>query len=247
MADTVVSFPDLPEVEQKLPTGISSAPVVSESFISAVPIVPLSALSTHQAPVSSSNHKFNLQLLGVGADGLFSVVGNTKPFMDNFKAHGGRWDRDQFCWRFEAKYQDEVATLVRNINSGSIVPEKFVASKNKPRTQYQGNTVAVAVSTPAPGAVTGSLADIFPVVTRGVGNFQVITYEGVFLPKVGMSVTIRVGDKSESFPIVKVGNTGKNVDSAYITTPKGLSELVVVKGHWVIHGMLQKHSVHFNA
>ena len=244
MADTVVSFPDLPEVEQKLPTGISSTPVVSESFISAVPIVPLSALSTHQAPASPS--KFNLQLLGVGGDGFFSVVGNTKPFIDNFKAHGGRWDRDQFCWRFEAKYQNEVTTLVHNINSGAIIPEKFVAFKNKPRTVHQGSVIAPS-ATPVSATVTGSLADIFPVINRGVGNFQIITYEGVFLPKVGMSVTIRVGDKSESFPIVKVGTTGKNVDSAYITTPKGLSELVVVKGHWVIHGMLQKHSVHFNA
>ena len=223
MSDSVASFPEVPEVEQKLP------------------IVPLASLTSS---VSVSSTGFNLRMLGVGSDGLVSVTGNTRPFINNFKTLGGHWQKEQSAWKFESKHEGEVRTLVDAINSGKVQPEKFTPYKNKFKKTLE-NSIFATTSTQS--SSTSSVSSMLPSTGPSL-DYQLITYTSVFVPRVGMTVEISVRDLKEEFPVVKVGKTGSNVDHALITAKDGkVSELVVMKGHWVVNGMLQEHRVFFKS
>ena len=255
MSDAVASFPDVADVQQKLPS--SDLPSLVPSLT--MPIVPLSVATGTNGNASgtagTSGVNYNLQLSAVGADGFINLTGVTKPFSNNFKTLGGRWNKEQMCWKFEPKYESEVKTLIQAINNGTVAPEKFTPFKNKPKRNYESNSVPLYPQGSISGHMSnggikpasgGGLASMLPTLPQSSSDFQVITYNNVFIPRVGMVASIKLGDQVEDFPVVKVGTTGTNVDHAVISLKDGkMSELVVLKGHWQVNAMTVQHRVYF--
>ena len=231
MSDSVASFPDVPEVQQKLPTAV-------------VPIVTLSSLTAFTGNLRAGSAGSNVHLSTVVTDGFISVTGNTRPFINNFKTLGGHWNKDQSAWKFESKYEGEVNTLVQGINGGKVQPEKFTPYKNK--FKKTGEQSIFSTSQTGNGTVGGGISSMLPTLSSPSLDYQVITYSNIYLPRVGMTVSITVGNQTEEFQVIKVGNTGPNVDHALISIKGGkVSELVVMKGHWAVNGMLEQHRVFF--
>lgn len=237
MADAVVSFPDVGDVQQKLPSGNGESSAVTASSI------PLSVLTQQAQP------NFNIQMSSVGGDGMFNVTGATKPFKSSFKSLGGNWDNQFYCWKFDAKYESQVKDLISAINSGKVQPEGTSSfNKNKYKKQHGGQpqTTTQTVTSGIFGS-SGDIAGSLPVIQNKSNNdFQTITYNKVFCPRVGMFANIKRGNLTEKFQVTKVGQTGINVDSAYINTSNGVTELVVIKGHWRVNGLLTSHNVFFS-
>lgn len=233
MSFTVASFPSVEEVQQNLPSNDSM-------------IVPLSVGATN----GNYNTNYNLQLSAVGSDGFVNLTGVTRPFSVNLKTLGGTFNRELACWKFEAKHESEVRTLMQAITEGKITPEKFnYVGKKFVKKEYTPNFSQTSPQTPSVGFVlptTGGNGGFkLPNIQTGGGDFQVITYSGVYIPRVGMTANVKVNDKILSYPVVKVGHTGSNVDQAIITTENGQSELVVIKGYWKVNGLLERHTVLF--
>jgi len=248
MADSVASFPDIADVQQKLPVGNGESGVVT----SVVPIIPISAIA-----VTTPTMDYNLSISNVGADGMFNVTGITRPFSNNLKSLGGQWNKEFFCWKFESKYKEHVEDLIKSITSGKVQPEKMSTYKYKNKKNFvtpipnsnrlPSSSGSTNFSSVSPLSVpSGSIAANLPTLpNKDSDNFQTITYSNVYVPKAGMFANIKMGENTERFQVTKVGTTGTNVDHAYINTPNGTSELIVVKGHWKVNGLMEYHNVYF--
>lgn len=249
MSDSVASFPDVADVQQKLPDGISETisqvrdiNTVHVPTVSVVPIVPVTTFGS--SPVQHVEASYNLVVSS--ANGLVTVVGNSRPFRNNFYAIGGRWDKGESRWKFDAKHEVEVKTLVEAIGKGTVLPEKFVPFKykkqnNSEKSLLQGSSLQSNLT-----SASGGISSMLPTLPNSSPDYQTITYPTVYLPRVGMIASITVGKQAEEFSVIKVGTTGTNVDHALIALNGGkASELVVIKGHWVVNGMLEQHRVFF--
>ena len=254
MSDSVANFPDVPDVQQKLPSVDPVSSNTTHSFI--VPIVPLVSNSTFNGTKLNNNSSFNLQVSAMGGNGHFSVKGNTRPFLNNFKNLGGNWHKDISCWRFENSYFSEVTKFVAGVNDGTIKPERMVTTNNYKNKNRNNNTFTANTTSFVGGAGGfGNSDQTFPSLptinggqNQGQSNsdFQTVVYTGMFRPKVGMNASVKVKDQTKTFPVVEVKSSGQFVDSAKIDSGNGnLSELVIAKGKWMVWGLNEIHSVYF--
>jgi hypothetical protein len=220
-------LPSVAEPQQSLPSVQGS-----------VPLVPQSQVFNGQASTGIT--------IEPAVGGFFNVRGYaTKPFRENFKKLGGRWNMLHHVWSFEVANLQYVKDLVDGILKGTVTPDPIVERPkggNRPNNQSTGNNTGVQ-SLPGLGQ-----KQELNLPTIGVSDrFQTVSWK-IFVPLPGMQAKVQVDKVTGVYTVVSV-NGSRNEGYTTIVTNSSRTEntqLEVANGHWQVRGYAPKHSIRFD-
>jgi len=184
---------------------------------------------------SPNNHpEYGNALLKIAnySEKSFVIYGDenvSKSHAGSFKALGGTFNGrlkqvGEFPggpgWIFSFKFQNQAYDFVNKVNSGAIATQQTVP-------QQGPQTVLPQVTVPMKNSV-----------------FQTVRWK-VFLPKVGMIVTIKADGNQLVGTVVQTETHRDIVDTCYIVVNQNTSKLVITNGRWQVLGYMVDHSVYF--
>lgn len=161
----------------------------------------------------------------------FIVYGEaTKQYIGQLKEMGGRFNKnlkerpdEKFeggaGWIFRMNRKEEVQNFVDRINSGEYDPNAL------PELGGNGNLPAVKVPTEK--------------------VYQTLRFK-VYLPKVGMKVTLKVGGQEREGEVLRTETNNDIVDTVYLKFGENETLGVIARQKWQIWGYDPKHSLFFH-
>jgi hypothetical protein len=219
-----------------VPMNIHHLPQPSPT-VATLPVDPYAASPTDDTPTSP------VETAGVTAqygtlnaanysDKVFVVFGEaTKIHKDSLKALGGKFNGKLKprpdtgfpggpAWMFMFERQSPVMEFVNKVNNGTVPTQR-------------------TVPTQGPQAALPNVA--VPVKNE---KFQTVRWK-VFIPKEGMSVTIKANGSQLNGTVIQTETHRDVVDTCYILVGETTSKLVICNGGWQVLGYMVDHTVFF--
>lgn len=172
-----------------------------------------------------------------------AVFGDTKPWKENLKSMGGKYNGSLKPygqdsppvpgWIFGKAKEDELNQFVQQALSGQIQPTPFTgyASGN-----YAGRNQAPAQTGARTRVAAGPSA-----------KFQTIIYKNIALPYVGQGVTLTIpGDSERMLEVTEVYNNGNMIDVIALRDGDATVTGAVTAGRWEIIDFGAEHTLTFH-
>lgn len=214
-------------------------PVNFQNTPNAVATLPIDPYA-NSPPNSPNNHNMKappgaqygtLNVAGY-SDKVFVVFGeSTKIHKDSIKALGGKFNgklqakpESGFpggpAWMFLHERKEPVMEFINKVNKGTVPTQR-----NIPTQGPQDNLPSVMV----------------PVKNN---KYQTVRWK-VFLPKEGMTVTVKANGTQIIGTVLQTETHRDIVDTCYIMVGETTSKLVICNGSWQVHGYMVDHTVFF--
>jgi hypothetical protein len=197
-------------------------------------------------------------------DKSIAVFGDTKPWTQNLKELGGRYNpnlRGGHGWIFSKSKEGQVLQFIDDANAGLIAPlpvqprSPSLAVAYPPQPIRSNQSVQLvrspvqSIRSPVQMLPSQVTTVSFPNSFVGADNlnYQIIIYT-VVLPVVNQLVDIQVGDQMVNYQVMEIEKQNAPFDSiaiAPIDNPNQLSRAVIINGQWKVEGMEQEHSLLF--
>lgn len=203
------------------------------------------------------------------SDKSIAVFGNTKPWTQNLKELGGRYNPNLTGgngWIFPKTKETALRRFIDQANTGRITPLPIqprspslaVAYAPQPIHSMRPSVQPVQPVQPVPSPAVRSIVQTlpseptsiaFPNMFVGADNlmYQIIVYT-VVSPMINQLVDIQVGEYVLPYQVVAIEKQQAPFDSITIAPMDNLEQLsraVIINGQWKIDGMTDEHSMIF--
>ena len=204
-------------------------------------------------------------------DKSIAVFGDTKPWLSNLKALGGRFNKNlngNPGWIFQRSKEPDLMQFISQANAGQIRPSPQVFtqpnySSTTPVMYPVGSIASSQIGTPSP--IIPNPVEIQPAQPAMVNypnlftaadglQYQIILYTAP-MPSLGQRVTLALQESEFEYQVLQIESTNLPIDSIIIgpvtednstADNSQLSRAIITKGEWKIHGFQQDHSLTFH-
>lgn len=231
----MATVPEFPTVEQP-----------AQNFPKADVVVSLAAVET-----SKPTHNM---VMSTNESQVFLGGASTKDHTANLKTLGGTWNKGIKMWSFDISHKKDVDDFIAGVESGKIKAEPSVGYVYKKpfRGGYTQTSQGPQVSQGS--QMTQSSQVVLPTVSNGFElkvvndqNFQTVGPWKIFVPKVGMVATIKVGNQLIERVVSSVnGDRIKGYIIIVDDNAGNKSQLQLGNGHWEVRGLMPMHSIRFD-